>query len=407
MTRTRPSAAILAALAAATLVCGSAGAVRAQVTTYALLPDTTAERVVAFYNMETTTRLAGEARIGPGTSMRGGVAVLGGTLVVEGVVDGDVVVINGDLDVRQGGRIGGRATVTGGDARMAGDARVEGGVLLYREPLRYRYQADRIAYIPPQLEVGLAAGFDFPGGRTDLLVASHGPYNRIEGLPIAVGPRVRFGGSHPTMARATLILRTAAASEIDPRRLGFDVRAEQLVAPSHGLTLGARLYSELAAIETAGVSDRESALSTFVLHRDFRDWYEREGWAVHARLARPGAPWTLRIEYRDEEHESRAPADPFTLLDNDEPWRFQPSIAEGTLRTVGAVATWDTRNEPRDPSTAGSPASSSNAALAAAWPTRPWSRRYPRWRDRRPRGPASSPPTSTSGATRDSVRTRG
>jgi hypothetical protein len=342
--------ALLRVSAAAILLLCAVAPAHGQVATSPLLPDTAAERIVAFYNSETTTRLTGEARIGPGTAMRGGIAVLNGTLVIEGNVEGDVIVINGDLDVRAGGRIGGMATVTGGDARIAERA-VVGSVVVFREPLRYRYDGNLIAYIPPEMELGLAAGFDFAFGRTDILVASHGPYNRIEGLPIAVGPRVRFGGRYPTTARATLILRTASADEIDPRRLGFDVRAEQLVAPDLGLTLGARLYSEVAHIETSGVGDREAALSTFIFHRDYRDWYEREGWSVHARLAQPGAAWTLRVEYRDEEHETRATADPFTIFDNNAAWRPQPSIAEGALRTVGAVATYDTRNEPRDPST--------------------------------------------------------
>jgi hypothetical protein len=338
--------------AAITLACiVGATAAHAQPAARALLPDTAAERVVAFYNLEATTRLTGEARIGPGSALRGGVAVLAGTLIVEGVVDGDVVVINGDLDVRTSGRIGGAATVTGGDVRIATGGVVDGGVTVYREPLRYRYDGARIAFIPPSLEPGLAAGFDLPFGRTDIFLATHGPYNRVEGLPIAVGPRIRFGGAHPTTARALLILRTARASQLDPRRLGFDVRGEQLVLPAEGLTLGARVYSELAAIESSGMSDRETALATFVLHRDYRDWYEREGWSIYARLARPGSPYTLQLEYRDEEHESRATADPFTIFDNNAAWRPQPLVAEGALRSIGLSATYDTRNEPRDPST--------------------------------------------------------
>jgi hypothetical protein len=342
---------VLALCAAALATLMSAASARAQVVIHPLLPDSVAERVVAFHNLEATTRLTGEARIGTGTTLRGGLAVLTGTLVVEGSVEGDVVVINGTLDVRDGGRIAGTATVAGGDARIAPTGYVGGPVTVYREPLRYRYDGNRIAYIPPAMEPGLARGIDLPFGRTDLLVASHGPYNRVEGLPIAIGPRVRFRGTHPTTARALLILRTAAASELDPRRLGYHLSAEQLVAPGPGLTIGVQLYSEIAPVESWGMTDRETALSTFILHRDYRDYYEREGWAVHARLARPGAPYTLQLRYRDEEHVSRAAANPITVLDNRRPWRPQPSVAEGALRSLAATVSYDTRNEIGDPST--------------------------------------------------------
>lgn len=340
------------AAAALTLLAAAASPARAaaqQVAT-GLLPDSVAERIVAFYNRELTTRMIGDARIGAGTAMRGDVAVLAGTLSVDGIIEGDVVVINGHLAVGSGGRISGRATVAGGDVRIATDGAVDGGTDSYREPLRYRFFDDRIAYVPAEHERGLSAGLDLPFGRTDILVAVHGAYNRVEGLPVAIGPRVRFGGTYPTTARALLVARTASASELDPRRLGYEITAEQLVAPAAGVTLGLRLFSEVVPIETGGLSDRESGLATFLLHQDHRDHYEREGWSVHARLERPGAPYTVELQYRDEEHESRRPANPFTVLDHGRSWRRQPAVAEGALRSVSGVLRHDTRNEDRDPS---------------------------------------------------------
>jgi hypothetical protein len=314
-----------------------------------LLPDTVAQRLVAFYNRESTLRMSGEARIGAGTALRGDVAVLG-TLVVDGVVEGHVVVINGSLTVNPGARIAGSASVAGGDARIATEAEVSGGIYVYREPLRYRQQAGRIAYVPPLVEPGLGAGVDLSFGRTDIFIASHGPYNRVEGLPIGIGPRIRSAGSHPMTARAIVIARTSKASELEPRRIGYDLRAEQVVMPAAGLALGARLYSEIAGIEERGLSDREASLAAFLLHRDYRDYYEREGWSLYGTLRRPGTPWTLQLEYRDEEHASRAAVNPLTLLHNRTAWRPQPTVAEGAVRSITASLSVDTRNEDRDPS---------------------------------------------------------
>jgi hypothetical protein len=94
----------------------TASPARAQ-TVHSLLPDSSAARLAEFYNSEATTRFPGDARIAAGTTLRGNVAVLGGTLVVDGTIDGDVVVVNGDLDVRAGGAVRGSAFVTGGDRR--------------------------------------------------------------------------------------------------------------------------------------------------------------------------------------------------------------------------------------------------------------------------------------------------
>jgi hypothetical protein len=61
------------ALCSAALTLLAAGPAASQEIISALLPDSTAVRLVAFHNLETTTRLTGDARIGPGTVMRGGV----------------------------------------------------------------------------------------------------------------------------------------------------------------------------------------------------------------------------------------------------------------------------------------------------------------------------------------------
>lgn len=319
----------------------------------AVLPDSVAARLIAFHNSETTTRLGADAHIASGTTVRGGVALVDGTLTIDGNVEGDVVVINGDLVIRDGARVAGSVTVTGGQARVEGSGAVSGTVTTYREQLPYRYTDAGIAHAPAA-EEGLAAGRDFGFGRTDLLIASHGAYNRAEGLPLAIGPRLRFAGAYPTTARALMIIRTAttseAASDLDLDRIGYEVAVEQAIAPGAGLVVGALAYSQVDAIESWGTADRESALSTFVLHRDLRDHYERYGWSLYARLQRPGSRYRAELAYRDEHHRAVPAADPFALFYRSRDWRPEPSIGEGELRLLAADVAYDTRNEVRDPS---------------------------------------------------------
>ena len=331
------------------LVCSVAHAQAQQVHT--TLPDSTAQRIVGFYNNAATTRLNGDAHVAGDAVMRGDIAALTGTLTIDGSVEGNVIVINGDLVLGGNARITGYAHVAGGVIRAFDTTGVTGGAIVYREPLRYRQNGAAISMVPDGDDEGaLAAGRDFAFGRTELLVAAQGAYNRVEGMPIAIGPRIRFGGTHPTSARALLIIRTANADDIDPKRFGYELRAEQGIVPSIGLTFGARLFAEIAAIETLGLTEREAALATFVLHRDYRDHYEREGWSAYARFGAPGRPWQLTIEYRDEEHLAVPPSDPVTLLRTNESWRPEASVAEGALKSITASLRYDTRNDTYDPS---------------------------------------------------------
>lgn len=312
------------------------------------LPPEVAAEIVDFYNDGATIRMIGSTHIAAGSEIAGGIAVLGGPVTVAGRVAGRLVVINGDVILEPGAAIAGDLTVVGGVVRGLEGVPVSGSVVIYRAPLRFRTQGERISLAPPEADGELAAGRDFGFGRTDLLLAARRGYNRVEGLPIVVGPRFESRSPNPIRVELLAILRTAR--ELEPRRWGYIVHFDKAFA-SRALWLGATLRSEIEPIESMGLSDRENSLSTFLLHRDYRDHYEREGWSLRARLRPPGTPWEARIEYRDEEHGPVRERDPWTLFRGDESWRTQPIVAVGRLRSIAFDLTFDTRNESQDPTT--------------------------------------------------------
>jgi hypothetical protein len=330
--------------------CGRATDLDGQVVpAFAELPDTVAERLISFYNSPGTIRLSGESYVAAGTEIGGPVAVLGGPLTVAGAILGDLAVINGNLRLEPGATISGSVTVVGGTVQGEDVARVERAIAQYREPLRFRHQDGDLVHVRP-VEAELSAGREFGFGRTDILLAVRGAYNRVEGLPISLGPRVRLGRSNPTMLEGLLIYRSSAGLRLDPDQLGYAINAGQYVGGRRTARIGLRLFSEVSPVEQWGLTDRENSLATFLLHRDYRDAYERAGWAGYVHFGGPSSAQEFTIEYRDERHRRVAPASPWSLFDNEEEWRPEPAIAEGTLRTVITRLTYDTRNDGADPS---------------------------------------------------------
>jgi len=315
-----------------------------------VLPPEVAAEVIDFYNDGATLRLVGSSHIARGNEISGGIAVLGGPVTVAGRITGRLVVINGDVILEPGAAIAGDITVVGGAVRGLDAVPVQGTVVIYRAPLRFRMQGERIALAPEEEEAELATGRDFGFGRTDLLLAAHRGYNRVEGLPIVVGPRFASKSPDPIRLEALAILRTATGLELQPKRWGYLLKAEKSFAAG-AFSLGATLRSEIDPIETAGLTDRENSLATFLLHRDYRDHYQREGWSARARWKLPGRPFDLALEYRDEEHSPVRARDPWTLFRGDEPWRTQPIVATGRLRSLALDLKLDTRNESQDPTT--------------------------------------------------------
>jgi hypothetical protein len=312
------------------------------------LTEEAATAVAEFYNHPATTRLRGESRIAAGTTVDGRLASLGGPLVVAGTVRGDVVVINGDLVILGEGSIAGSVRVVGGRLEGPHEA-IANGAVIYREPMRFRREGDRIVAPGVERPAWPSAGRATIFGRTDFSVDMDGSYNRVEGLPIRFGPRIQLGHSNPTVVDARLIYRTRTGLRVHHREFGHDLQVQQYMGGHRGMLLGVGLHRLVNPIEDRGLSDTENSLATFILHQDFRDHYERHGWSAYLRLVGPTRPYEVGIEYRDETHRSIDPGSPWSLIRNDSPWRPQPAVAEGDLRSVIGSFRWDSRNDPVDP----------------------------------------------------------
>jgi hypothetical protein len=315
------------------------------------LPDSIADRIIALHNAPGTTRFGGEVRIPEGTTITGNVAIVGGPAVFAGRVEGMLIVINGDVTFEEGATVTGATLVVGGSTEGEQRASLLGGLQQHPQALRFRQDPDGLIHRTEPPREGVSAGRDFPFGRTDIFLAVRTGYNRVEGLPISFGPRVRFGTSNPTSIEAFAIYRTRAGLDVNTREMGYALRAEQYLGGRTAVRIGVRWFSEILPIETRGLSDRENSLSTFLLHRDYRDAYESDGWNAYVHLARPGTPTDLTFEYRAERHRAVSPANPWSIVDNDEAWRPNPLVAEGMIRSVAAILRHDTRNESIDPAT--------------------------------------------------------
>jgi hypothetical protein len=250
-------------------------------------------------------------------------------------VDGDVFVVGGVVE----GRL---------------DADLRGDYQSFRQPLQYTREQDRLE---PELldeneeQVGnwwrwrrtdrttgrrTTTGITFSSGRT---------YNRVEGLPIHVGPSLEhdFGGGR---VRVDLygIFRTAEQFRWDSANVGHLARAEVRLGRGFEARVGGRLYDEVTPVEGWQLGPAETGLAAFFARRDFRDYYERHGGSVYASLfAGPDASVTLSLA--DERWAARDARDVFTLFRNGGSWRANPDVDEGRVHRLNATVRVDTRND--------------------------------------------------------------
>ncbi|HEX5962885.1 MAG TPA: hypothetical protein VFY42_04130 [Gemmatimonadales bacterium] len=318
-------------------------------------PEVVAE-LVALYNDSATTRMQGDVTLPAGSRFEGNLALFRGSLRIAGRVNGPVTVANGTLYLLPGSSVQGEILVVGGRLirseqvehfgreRVYWDAapvvRTAEGWLALRERRR---SLGELATARTSFQVGKI--------RTTLSLATGGTYNRIEGLPILFGPLFEVRPSRLTYARIDLrgILRTAGNAD-GRSDFGYAARADFRIQGKPEVGLIGRLYSELDPIEDQPLSSSESGWSAFLLQRDYRDYFERQG-VGGAVYIHPLRDWRIEIGMSRDAERSVRVTDPWSLLRNSDRWRRNPLIDDGHYFTTAIQVDFDTRNDRERPTT--------------------------------------------------------
>ncbi|MFN8582447.1 MAG: BamA/TamA family outer membrane protein [Gemmatimonadaceae bacterium] len=315
------------------------------------LPDVLLDDVVRVINDPATMRAFGDLRIDAGRDVSSDVAVVGGSLEIAGHVRGRVISLNGDLLLRRGAQVDGSVVVIGGRLVGRDVATVGGDVQEFAEHVGISRVADTTAVAEPN-----------PDERwwrlrqrwrkqawSDLRLLSAHTYNRVEGLPVLVGP---VFGRDLGWSRLTLdflgVVRSVGSFARTSDNLGHSVTAELRFGHDYGLRVGGHLQDLVEPVERWQLSDGEIGLASFFLHRDFADYYNAHGGSLFGAIYL-GDHADLTVSYADQRWASRRTKNPLTLFRNNFPWRENAAMDEGTFHLLSAALRYDSRNDPTDP----------------------------------------------------------
>lgn len=320
------------------------------------LPADVAREAAALFNGSSGLRLSGPLEIERGREVFGDVAVLNGPLTIGGHVTGRVIALNSDVILRPSARIDGDLLVVGGEVEGRDVADIGGEIRIYREPIRYHQDGDQIIAERDTL----ASGSPDPWWRrwehrradrswSRLQIASAGAYNRVEGLPINLGPQVnRTASWGSTRLDAYAIFRTGSSFASREDDVGHNVRGELRIGRFEGFALGGRLFNVVEGIEPWQLSDLEVGLASFLGHRDYRDYFQRHGASATASLFAWRAV-SLTGGFSDERWLTRDTRNPFTLFHSEVDWRPNPPVDEGRMHIATGSFVIDTRNDEDNP----------------------------------------------------------
>jgi hypothetical protein len=339
------------------LLAMTPAAVHAQeaVATAQTLPIDVRRMVVDQWNGANEFRASDRAEIGATSEVRGNVSILRGPLLLAGHVTGTVLMINGDVILEPTARIDGDLIVVGGDVDGLAMAQIGGSTRIYRPVLLYREEGDRIVALnaegkPTEDNWWRRLERSREGNWSEAVrIVQAGAYNRVEGLPIQLGPAtqrltpwgsVRFDGA--------VILRTGTSFSSDDADVGHVMRAEVRIGRDRGIGIGGQIFDDVEPIEAWQLSDLETALAAFLVRRDYRDYYQRHG-GLGSLTLYGARDLSLSASFGAERWSSRTLQNPFTLFNPDRDWRPNPSVDEGLFHVADLALKFDTRTDPDDP----------------------------------------------------------
>jgi len=313
------------------------------------LPRNVANEVANRWNAADTRRVRGAFSLASTDTVHGDLAVINGPVRIAGVITGQLVVINANLTFESTGRVHKDLTVVGGAVAGRLPTSVTGEMRVWKALLRYEEVGDRITPVVSDHDEARwrrwQRNYEEQGAWGDLFAASAHTYNRVEGLPLVIGPRLRTNhGDTRTTVEVFGIFRTGDQLSWERANLGHRVRAEVRQGRRSGFAIGGKLYDEVTPVERWALSDDEVGLASVMFTRDFRDYYQRHGGSGYATVFGPGQS-SLTVSVGEERWASRAARNPWSIFGSNDLWRANPAADRGLMQLVSVTGRLDTRND--------------------------------------------------------------
>jgi len=315
--------------------------------------------VDAVFNSPLTRRIIGPVTIGPDDFVATDLAVLDGPLVIRGTVSGSVLAVNAPVRLDSGAVVQGSILIVGGELEQRGNSRIDGSVRVHPVRVNVRWDGSRLTLLGAPADSAVHADDLIPDwferirrrdtGGSGFTITSGGTYNRVEGLAVQVGPRLRRaipGGGLVTL-EALGILRSAESFRWDGNNIGHKLTAVADFGGESNLSVGARLHDVVAPAEQWMLSDAEAGLAAFLGQRDFRDHYSRHGGEIFGGLVHGDLKVDLRLtSERWGALDTRSvPA----LFQGSKGFRANPRLDAGRVKVAELSMGVDTRNRALNP----------------------------------------------------------
>lgn len=288
---------------------------------------------------------SGNKIIQPSDTINGKVVVKGGNLTVYGLIQGDVLIVGGNIYLKQGGKITGTPHVIDGSIYRDDSTGMEGiedtlGLekTSYRETSRRFSKSGKTFDVPWRSEQAFFGNFFF----LDNCIFR---YNRVESIFLGIGTEKKYNWDGEKNWNAYGSIGWGFKSHTWRGNLGL---THQFAFSSDKrytiIEVGAEGYTFTDTKDQWIISQNENTAAAFLIHEDFRNYFERKGYSIFSA-------WYSKHDYIKSEIKLAYLIDSYDSLVNKVDWslfgghknfRLNPPINPGKMRSImfsGGIST--------------------------------------------------------------------
>lgn len=307
----------------------------------ALLPDTIEKKrqrsltIIDTEEEDSAQAFSGDKIIEENDSIKGPVVVKGGDLIVYGTIEGSAKVVGGDLRVKRTGKITGNARVIDGTIVKEPGAIIEG--------FEDKTKSTTASYRTPRKRFSKQnRGFDVPWEMGQSNLDNFIPrYNRVEGIFLGIGSEKKYYWSGDRTWNAYGSIGWGFKSHTWRGNLGL---SRQFAYPTdngtHLFELGAEGHSLTDTKDQWVIGQLENTLAAFLIHEDFRDYFERTGGSFYVAYYSQIDYFKseLKASYISDEYDSLSNKVNWALFGGDKSFRPNPAVQPGAMRSILVTA---------------------------------------------------------------------
>lgn len=297
---------------------------------------------------DSTITFYGDTVIGISDTIRGIVVLRGGSLTVNGVLEGDVTVYGGDIIINRGGVITGYATVVHGsilkkDGGTIGGVMYESSETAADEAMHTR-SGNRNSVAAHNLHVGDHGKAGSPQFGLNWLtnsVSNFNPfiirYNRVDGMFFGAGkPETK-----PWEAKKDFSLYGSLGYGFALHRWRYNLGLDWFAEPHDQLEAGIEYHDLTDTRDSWFMNRNENSAAAFFVHQDFFDYFGRRGFNIHGAIY-PLHELRARIDYLADDYESLPWKTDWSLFGGKKHFRPNPPVFDGIMRSIIASIDYST-----------------------------------------------------------------